>query len=158
MNINRIIVDIAVAKDCLSPTKNLTNDEYFYDMAAYHTQQAIEKEIKYFLQNIYGMDGSERKFKIHNIAQLLLFLNEYDNHFLYEHQDLVHIADEVTKWEASCRYGEDLVASKKEIQNALSIACNLLDEIKEMNQNRALSNNDFKNETDYELDYGDEER
>ena len=36
MNINRIIVDIEIAKSCCSPTQNMINDEYFYDAATYH--------------------------------------------------------------------------------------------------------------------------
>ncbi len=52
--------DLAVAKNYNSAKGNPDNDEGLYDIAAYHAQQAIEKELKYILHDIYGADEAER--------------------------------------------------------------------------------------------------
>ena len=129
MNINRIKADIITAKNNISPNINTDNDEYLYDIAAYHTQQAIEKEIKYLLHNFYGEDDTTKNFRTHNISTLLLMLNNYDPNFITSHKKLVDISDELTSWEASTRYGEDLVSTRKNINEAIILAENLLTEI-----------------------------
>ena len=49
MNINRIKADITTAKLNCYPVGNPSNDEFMYDISAYHTQQAVEKCLKYLL-------------------------------------------------------------------------------------------------------------
>lgn len=136
MNINRVIADIEVAKRCCNSTNNPTNDEYFYDVAAYHIQQAIEKELKYILHDIYGMDDKTKSFKTHNIGTLLNFIDKYNENFRQNHQEVMRMARKITKWEASCRYGENIVATRKDIQYTISLADNLLRDIKTLEQTR----------------------
>lgn len=133
MNLNRINADIQTAELNISDTGNPTNDEFLYDVAAYHIQQAIEKELKYILHNVYGADETTKRFGTHNISTLLIQVNEYDSNFISSHQDIVENADEITSWEASTRYGEDLVATKDKIKEAIEYAKNLLEEIKNNN-------------------------
>ena len=63
MNLNRIKADILTAKNNLSPVGNPTNDEYLYDISAYHAQQAVEKILKYILHDIYGVDDTQKNSK-----------------------------------------------------------------------------------------------
>lgn len=130
MNIERIEADIKTARNNISSQGNPTNDEYMYDISAYHTQQAVEKELKFILHNYYKVDDTQRSFRTHNISTLLIMVNQNDNTFIANHSDLVNISDKLTEWEASTRYGENLVAVKSEICNALDIADTLLKEIK----------------------------
>lgn len=134
MNINRIIADIEVAKRCCYSKNNPTNDEYFYDVAAYHIQQAIEKELKYILHNVYGMDDTLRSYRTHNISTLMIFLEKYDTDFIQKHQDLVDMTDTITEWEASCRYGENIVSTRRDIEKAISIADHILKEIQTLDR------------------------
>ena len=146
MKIQRIQADIKTAKNNISPQINNTNDEYLYDIAAYHTQQAIEKELKYLLHDIYGEDNTTKKFKTHNISSLLLMLNNYEPDFIKNHPDIVNISDELTNWEASTRYGENLVATRDSINNALTYADALLKEIqsreKECTKQKSIISNE----------------
>ena len=89
MNIKRIEADIQTAKYNISDSNNPTNDEFLYDIAAYHTQQAIEKTLKYYLHNVYGEDDTSKPFRTHNISTLLLKINKYDPEFTEKHQDLI---------------------------------------------------------------------
>lgn len=146
MNINRIIADIEVAKRCCYSKNNPTNDEYFYDVAAYHIQQAIEKELKYILHNIYGMDDISRRYRTHNISTLIIFLEKYDTEFIQEHQKLVDMADTITEWEASCRYGENIVSTRRDIEKAVLIADSILSEIQaldKINDRNEISDTEF---------------
>lgn len=150
MNINRIIADIEVAKRCCCSKNNPTNDEYFYDVAAYHAQQAVEKELKYILHDIYGMDNTSRKFRTHNISTLIVFLGNYEPDFVKNHQGLVDMMDIITDWEASCRYGESIVSTRKDIENAIVIADDLLDEIQKLKLRSGVFENEY--DDDYETE------
>lgn len=136
MNINRIKTDITLAECGINPAINITNDEYLYDASAYHIQQAIEKSLKYILHNIYGEDDTTKKFKTHNISSLIIMLNSYDSDFINNHPDIVNIADEITKWEASSRYGESIVSTRNDIMEAIKYAKNLYDEILDYNKDK----------------------
>lgn len=133
MNLNRAKADIATAK--MGIDANPTNDEYLYDVAAYHAQQAIEKELKYLLHDVYGEDDSTKKFRTHNISQLLLMINQYDPDFAEKHSEIVDVSGELTNWEASTRYGQDLVSTREEIVHTFKLAEELLDEIDECDDN-----------------------
>ena len=119
MNIQRIKADISTARNNLSPEGNPTNDEYLYDVAAYHAQQAVEKILKYILHDQYGVDDTTKQFKTHNISTLLIMVNAHDADFITNHKKLVDLSDEITNWEAATRYGEDLVAAKETIIDVL---------------------------------------
>lgn len=137
MNINRVIADIEISKRCCRSENNPTNDEYFYDAAAYHIQQAIEKELKYMLHNIYGMDDKPRSFRTHNISTLLLYLGRYNPEFVQNKcQNIIEISDVLTDWEASCRYGENIVSTRRDIEKAIIIAEDLLKDIKTLEQTK----------------------
>lgn len=129
MNLNRIKADIQTAKNGISSAGNPTNDEYMYDISAYHAQQAVEKCLKYFLHEMYGADDTTKRFRTHNISSLLLMLDNYDKSFLDEHKELVEMSDEITSWEATTRYGEDIVATRATIEKALVLAEALVKEI-----------------------------
>lgn len=129
MNFKRINADIKMAEYGISPAINVTNDEYLYDLAAYHIQQAVEKELKYILHDIYGEDDTERRFKTHNISSLLIMINEYDQDFINNHKDIVDISDQLTSWEASSRYGENIVSTREDINKAINCAKGLEEEI-----------------------------
>ena len=133
MNINRIRTDIGVARNCISPVGNPTNDEYYYDIAAYHTQQALEKCIKYYLSDIYTVDETSKEYKTHNIATLILMLTQLDKGaFLSQFPEVIKIADKATKWEASCRYGESLFSTKQDIEYVLNITEQIFQTIQEI--------------------------
>ena len=136
MNINRIKTDITLAECGINPAINITNDEYLYDASAYHIQQAIEKSLKYILHNIYGEDDTTKKFKTHNISSLIIMLNSYDSNFINNHPDIVSIADEITRWEASSRYGESIVSTRNDIIKAIKYAKNLYNEILDYNKDK----------------------
>lgn len=53
MNIKRIKSDLNTIDEIQKNKENMS-DPYMIDVMGYHVQQAIEKMIKYFLNNIYG--------------------------------------------------------------------------------------------------------
>ena len=131
MNVNRIWSDIETAKHLMSPFGNPTNDEYLYDVAAYHTQQAIEKSIKYFLHDVYGEDDTTREFKTHNLNMLLNRLQDYEPDFNADHPKLIEMAYDITLWEANSRYGDDISAVRSDIEAGIQIAEELYGEVME---------------------------
>jgi HEPN domain-containing protein len=141
MNIRRLNTDIVLARNALSPATNPTNDEYFYDAAGYHIQQAIEKELKHILSDVYGVDENRKRFRTHNISSLILFIAEFDQTFPKRHSDLIEIADELTEWETKCRYNEDLVTTRRSVESALHIAESLLVEIQELDKQKTQAQN-----------------
>lgn len=119
MRLERADADIQLAEKLISPTWNPTNDELLYDMAAYHTQQGIEKLLKYILHDIYGMDESIRKFRTHKIYDLIAILEE---DYSYNVSDkLMEMSIKITDWEAQSRYGDDIVATREDIAAAIQI-------------------------------------
>ena len=132
MNIRRIMADIKTAENLISTNGNPTNDEYMYDLAAYHTQQAVEKCLKYYLHYIFGMDDTTKKFKTHNISTLLLLLTQYS---YTAPKELINMSDELTNWEASARYGEDLIGTKNNISKGIKIAKYLVSDIPNVRHN-----------------------
>lgn len=151
MNINRVIADIEISKRCCRSENNPTNDEYFYDAAAYHIQQAIEKELKYILHNIYGMDDKTRSFRTHNISTLLLYLGRYNSDFVQNKcQSLIEMSDTLTSWEASCRYGEDIASTRRDIEKAITIAEDMLTKIQDLEKTVTKEESLNIDEEDYE--------
>ena len=109
---------------CLSPLKNLFNDEALYNNAAYHAEQATEKCIKFVLSNYYGIDETVRRFKTHNIPDLLSFLNECAMKSgksipIHIPQIIDELSVEIMGWEANTRYSDDMVVLRKNIKMVL---------------------------------------
>lgn len=144
MNINRIKADIITAENNCNNIINTKNDLFLYDVAAYHTQQAIEKELKYILHNIYGEDDTTRRFKTHNISTLLIMIDKYDKNFISQHTAIVDCSDEITNWEASSRYGEENIASKDRILEIITEAKELLTEIVQYENSLNKDDNDIE--------------
>ena len=110
--------DLAVAKNYNSAKGNPDNDEGLYDIAAYHVQQAFEKELKHILYDIYDADETERKFKTHMIPALISQVEEYD---VTIPDDVKSIAYDITEWEANTRYPEGRTSDREEIKDAIRI-------------------------------------
>ena len=120
MLLERADADIQAAKLLLSPVGNPTNDERMTDLAAYHTQQAIEKILKYVLHDGMEMDNTAKEFKTHNLFFLIDWIERKSSFTVPD--SLKEIADEITDWEANSRYGESSVAEKDRIQSAIDIS------------------------------------
>lgn len=154
MNINRISADIRTAETLCSSIGNPTNDEYIYDLAAYHTQQAVEKCLKYYLHNIYGEDDTTRAFKTHNISTLILMLNKYG---YQASNELISMSDELTGWEASSRYGESLISTRDSILKGIHLAKKLYQDIEIFkNQNVITLANETVEEENEQTEEGKE--
>ena len=68
---DRAVADFNTAKVLMSPQGNPANDGAMYDNAAYHVQQAFEKELKYILHDLLGVDDTTRDFRTHSIPNLI---------------------------------------------------------------------------------------
>ncbi len=136
MNILRIKADIQTAYNNIDPLINTTNDGYLIDIAAFHTQQAIEKSLKYFLHNIYGVDEEDRNYKIHSISQLIAFISKFDDKFVDNHKDLLPLTLELNAWEAQTRYNFDVCSDIDKIKEYLKIADRLYHEVLEIENER----------------------
>ena len=108
--------DIEVARHYNSAAGNPDNDEGLSDIAAYHAQQAIEKELKYVLHDLCGADETQRKFKTHTIPALISQVEEYNVNIP---DDVKVIAFDLTEWEASTRYPGGAASNREEIADAI---------------------------------------
>lgn len=122
-----INADLVLAKYSISPEGNPTNDEAIINEAAYHTQQAIEKYLKFYLRDVYGEDETQKRFQTHNIATLATRLADYGHKVPKE---IINNADELTEWEANSRYGHSIVTTKIKIAEMLDLADKLLEDVK----------------------------
>ena len=109
--------DLKVAKLLVSPVGNPTHDEMIYDYAAYHLEQAYEKELKYVLHDLLGVDDTSREFKTHNIADLISQIEDAGYNMPEEIKEISH---DLTEWEASTRYNADITSDLVEIKSAIS--------------------------------------
>jgi len=126
MNLKRVKADLDVAKNYASDLGNPKEDEFYYDIAAYHTQQAVEKTLKYVLHDIYGEDDTTRSFKTHNISTLILKVQRYG---VKISDDLIDLSADITDWEANARYSSFNVATKNKILKAIALCESLLKDI-----------------------------
>ena len=124
---SEINADLVLAKYSISAEGNPANDEAILNEAAYHTQQAVEKILKFYLRDVYGEDETEKSFRIHNIATLETRLIDHGHTIP---QELIDNADEITAWEAESRYGHSLVTTKEKICTVIQVAEKLLEEVK----------------------------
>lgn len=111
--LNRAESDIQIARLLLSPQGNPTNDEMITDQAAYHTQQAIEKALKYQSE----MLGIEYK-KTHNLVGIIADL---ENNGFSVSEELKYRSVLISDWEASSRYSDDFNVVKSEVEKAIQL-------------------------------------
>ena len=124
----KAVRDIKVATYYTSAVGNPDNDEGMYDIAAYHAQQGIEKEIKYILHDIFGADETEKRFRVHSIPSLISYVEEYG---VVIPDEVKSIAYDVTEWEASSRYPGGAKTTRDEIQEAIGVFDELAQFVKE---------------------------
>ena len=145
---DRAMGDIKVAKLLLSPSGNPSNDEVLIDCAAYHTQQAVEKELKYILHDLLGVDDTTPAFKTHRIADIIVSIEEQG----YQIPDSIkEIAHDLTEWESSSRYNSDIVAEHNEISSAIGKYDELVDTANSIENELEQIENDISND-DYDID------
>lgn len=120
MTLNKVDADIKTAESNISAVGNPTNDEAMYDIAAYHVQQGIEKLLKILLSDVFGMDSTTKRFRTHSITMLISILED-DYDFIDIPDGIREKSITITDWEAQSRYGDDLVASRNEIVEAISL-------------------------------------
>ena len=103
-------------------------DELTYDTAAYHTQQAIEKSMKYVLSQ-------------HNV----LFRKQHDAVFIKEHFEdngimlphwFVANMDVLDSYVSETRYGSDLISARSKILELLTYAEEYIHSIEQQEQQR----------------------
>ncbi len=119
MLLDRADRDIYNARLLISPAGNPNNDELINDIAAYHVQQGIEKALKYALFNIGGLDETSRSYRTHSIPTLIDLVQENCGFTVSER--LLLASNDITSWEANSRYGDDPVAMRDEIQEAIEM-------------------------------------
>lgn len=117
----RARADIEISKILLTDEGNPTHDEMITDQAAYHTQQAIEKALKYQLE----MMGIEYR-KVHNLAGLI---PQLENAGFPVSDELKEKAYIISDWEASSRYNDDFSAVKSDIEDGIHLYEELESEI-----------------------------
>lgn len=94
------------------------DDDYFLQQAAYHTQQALEKEFKVVLQE-YGIAYR----KTHNLALLSELLPANQTVISNDDLDFLAIrADMIAKWESEVRYDTDYMAIRRQVVPVLEFA------------------------------------
>ena len=126
LSLRVINADIQTAENNISPAINPTNDEMLYNIAAYHAQQAVEKCLKLILIHYYGIGENERRMKTHNIAGLIGQLEDCataDRPLPIDIPEIIYtMSAEITIWEASSRYNDDIVILRDNIRHVLA-AC-----------------------------------
>ena len=116
---NRAEDDIKVAKLLVTPVGNPTNDEGTLDIAAYHVQQAIEKELKHVLHDVYDISDETREFKTHIIDDLIDMVESQTDYVVPD--KVKEIALTITNWESKSRYPNSIVSNLNEIIEAIDI-------------------------------------
>ena len=160
---DRALADIAVANQLLSPLGNPSGDEGIYDIASYHVQQSIEKELKYILVEECGTDENELKQIGHDIDILIDKVESEVGIIISDALKLM--AKEITEWEASSRYGSSIMSTIDDIDNAINEFELLKDyyqefvetrnDIEQYNEDEDLSRHDSELEKDSDIYYND---
>ena len=132
--------DITTAKMCISPIINLFNDESLYSISAYHTQQATEKCLKIMLVHHYGIDESIKRYRTHDIPDLLAFLNECaeETHSpipISIPNVITELSIEIKEWEANTRYNDNMVILRKNILQVLNACEKMYKDLKSLGYN-----------------------
>ena len=129
---DRAMADIFVAKSLMSPSGNPTNDEGIRDIATYHVQQGIEKEMKHILHDIKGVDDTTRSFKTHIIEDLI---DQVEDNGITIPDYVKEIAYDLSSWEATSRYSESSIAVSQEINDAIMVYDRFAKFVKELDEN-----------------------
>ena len=113
--------DLIVARDIIS--KNLS-DEVQLDIAAYHTQQGIEKTLKFHMA-----DNNVIFIKTHEVLKLLDQLDQagisYPDWIYKDHAV-------ITAYATESRYGENFVATKRKLIELLELAEKWIHEVESL--------------------------
>lgn len=130
LNTKLVYADIKVAKYCNSPLVNLFNDEALYSNAAYHAEQATEKCLKLILSNYYGISETEKRYRTHDIPDLLAYMKECEANTGKKVPicipEIIEInAIEIKEWEANTRYNDNMVVLRSNITSVIS-ACDIM--------------------------------
>jgi len=113
---NKAIRDIKTVEWARS---QLGADEDFMDIACYHSQQAIEKLLKFIIE-ISGEDYP----KTHDIARLCVVIEILPNITLPD--TLIMMSETLTLWEATSRYRDIFKATTRQLVIAQEIFDELL--------------------------------
>ena len=106
-------VDLAMAAKALEE-----DDEFFVQAAAYHTQQAIEKILKFVLEN-YGISYK----RIHHVDTLASMLPSGQNIISEEQLDIIYDNAILLKgWESEVRYDTEYMAQRRTVVRMLEFA------------------------------------
>ena len=139
-------MDIKAVEFASELYKVVKDDDFIY-LIAYHTQQAIEKSLKYVLHNLHGVDDSTQPFKTHNIMALINQVHKNTN-FVVPHDVEVH-ADEIFSWEAGTRYDIQTSYNTADLDKNSNMMRNLIEAVKEyallefsINANEIINDND----------------
>lgn len=106
---------------------NLKNasDESLINMASYHIEQAVEKTIKFLIEN----DGYEYP-RTHNIETLISFADENGLDLMLNDYIIDH-AEMFSSWEAKTRYLLDYLVDIKKVETAIDEVDQYLDTVME---------------------------
>ncbi len=106
---------------------NLKNasDESLINMASYHIEQAVEKTIKFLIEN----DGYEYP-RTHNIETLISFADENGVDLMLNDYIIDH-AEMFSSWEAKTRYLLDYLVDIKKVETAIDEVDQYLDTVME---------------------------
>lgn len=106
---------VAMLKQSVNALNNVSSDEAFLDVACFEAQQAIEFLIKAIL-----FENGIAYSKSHDIRYLLSLLEEI--HFTFEKMDALDLlADTITDWEESSRYGKGVRTTVQTVQRIHNI-------------------------------------
>lgn len=169
---DRALADIIVAKNCSSPSGNPTYDESIFDIAGYHVQQGIEKELKYILVEECQYKEEELKQISHDIDTLIDKVESETGITLSDGLKLM--AREITDWEASARYGSSAIVIMENLNKGIEEFEILKDRYQEFRETKqdiekqeaeedyidcqdseGINNDDTDNEDDYTDDNND---
>ena len=106
--LHRASKDLWLAKIAL---KHLTGDEFEYDVIGYHIQQAVEKLMKFILNE----NGIEFK-KVHFIEQLC---EQFDEEGLALPDWVEQNSVMLSRWATETRYGDNLVVVRKKMMDIM---------------------------------------
>ena len=144
MEIGRIKADIytaAMLLDC-----DASGVPFLKDLAAYHTQQALENCLKYYLNNVYGVSKKSPEYFAHNIASLFIAMDGYDKNFIAKYRELAAMSNKISSWESMGRYSDMEIVENNadllQVSKVLGLTKNMYDEILESEK---LNKNKVKN-------------
>jgi HEPN domain-containing protein len=115
---DRARADLSVAKMIMASE---SADETQIDIAAYHVQQAIEKSLKFMLNN-----AGRPHPRTHDIYVLSQQLEKYK--FVVP-EWILQNADVLNEYDTRTRYGARLVASRAKVDDLLELTITLIDDL-----------------------------